>query len=238
MKKVGVITGAGTGVGRAVAIALAGQGWRLALLGRTEKTLRETAKAAGLSAEDCLCRAVDVGNHKAVDKTAEEVLGAFGQQVELLVNAAGTNTPKRRLVELSQEDYDRIVRTNLNGAFHAVQAFLPSMRKQQSGTIINIISDAAIWGSPLAGAAYTASKFGQRGLTQAINAEEGPNGIRACAILPGEIATPLLRLRPTPPPPESYPSMLQPEDVADCVLLAVNLPARAVVQELLLRPRR
>lgn len=237
MKKTGVITGAGTGVGRAVAIALAGQRWRLALIGRTKRTLEETAEAAGLGGEDCLCCVADVGHCAAVNEAAGKVLEIF-RSVELLVNAAGTNTPKRRLFELSQEDYDHIVNTNLNGTYHVIQAFLPHMRKRKSGTIVNIVSDAAIWGVSLAGSAYTVSKFGQRGLTQAINEEEGKNGIRACAILPGEIQTPLLRLRPTSPPPESYASMLQPEDVAACVSLAVNLPSRAVVQELLVRPRR
>ena len=237
MKKTGVITGAGTGVGRAIAIALAGQRWRLALIGRTKRTLEETAEAAGLGGEDCLCCVADVGHCAAVNEAAGKVLKIF-RSVELLVNAAGTNTPKRRLFELSQEDYDHIVNTNLNGTYHVIQAFLPHMRKRKSGTIVNIVSDAAIWGVSLAGSAYTVSKFGQRGLTQAINEEEGKNGIRACAILPGEIQTPLLRLRPTSPPPESYASMLQPEDVAACVLLAVNLPSRAVVQELLVRPRR
>lgn len=237
MKKTGVITGAGTGVGRAIAIALAGQGWRLALIGRTQGTLEGTAAAAGLGGEDCLCCVVDVGHCAAVNEVAEKVLKLFGS-VELLVNAAGTNTPKRRLSELSQEDYNRVVNTNLNGTYHVTQSFLPHMRKRKSGIIVNIVSDAALWGAPLAGCAYTVSKFGQRGLTQIINEEEGKNGIRACAILPGEIETPLLRLRPSPPLPESYASMLQPEDVAACVLLAVNLPSRAVVQELLIRPRR
>ena len=75
------------------------------------------------------------------------------------------------------------------------------------------------------------------GLTQAVNAEERPNGIRACAILPGDIDTPLLDKRPAPPNSEARARMLQPEDVADCVMLTVNLPPRAVVEEILIRPR-
>ncbi|MCS1411415.1 MAG: putative oxidoreductase [Verrucomicrobia subdivision 3 bacterium] len=237
MKKHGVITGAGTGVGRAVAIALAKEGWKLALIGRTKETLNESATAAGLSDDDHLCLAASVSDWDAVNETAKQVHERFGP-IDLLVNSAGTNTPKRQLFEVSQEDYDKIVNINLNGTYYTIQAFLPPMRQRKFGTIVNIVSDAAIWGVPLAGAAYTISKFGQRGLTQAINAEDGKNGIRACAILPGEIETPLLKLRPTAPPAESYASMLQPEDVAACVMLAVNLPARAVVQELLVRPRR
>jgi len=102
---------------------------------------------------------------------------------------------------------------------------------------VNIISDAGRQASPKAGPGYVISKFGMVGLTQAINAEERGNGIRACAILPGDIDTPLLDKRPAPPNAEARTKMLQPEDVADCVLLAVNLPDRAVVEELLIRPR-
>ena len=237
MNQTAVITGAGTGVGRAVVQGLAAQGWKVALVGRTQSHLEETAKQAGLDSEQCLIVPANVGDLRAVNRMAEQVQEGFGS-VELLVNSAGTNVPKRQLNEVSQEDYDRIVSTNLNGTYYTVQAFLPQMRDRGSGTIVNIVSDAAIWGAPLAGPAYTVSKFGQRGLTQAINAEENRNGIRACAILPGEIDTPLLELRPSAPPPESFASMLQAEDVAECVMLAVNLPQRAVVQELLVRPRR
>ncbi len=237
MEKCAVITGAGTGVGRAVAKSLAREGWRLALVGRTETSLRETAEQTQLPADQILIVPASVSELDAVNAMAAKVRETFGE-IDLLVCSAGTNAPKRQLFEVAQEDYDRIVNTNLNGCYYAVQAFLPKMRERKSGTIVNIVSDAAIWGVPLAGTAYTVSKFGQRGLTQAINAEENKNGIRACAILPGEIETPLLNLRPSAPPPESFASMLQPEDVADCVMLAVNLPPRAVVQELLVRPRR
>jgi NADP-dependent 3-hydroxy acid dehydrogenase YdfG len=81
------------------------------------------------------------------------------------------------------------------------------------------------------------SKFGMVGLTQAINAEERSNGIRACAILPGDIDTPLLDKRPAPPSADARAKMMQPEDIADCVMLAVNLPERAVIEEILIRPR-
>ena len=132
---------------------------------------------------------------------AKQLLERF-KSVEVLVNAAGTNAPKRSLRELSLKDYHRLLDTNLNGAYYCVQAFLPGMRAQQSGTIVNIVSDAAKQASAKAGPAYVMSKFGLAGLTQSINAEEKANGIRACAIFPGDIDTPLLDLRPRPPPPE------------------------------------
>ena len=101
---------------------------------------------------------------------------------------------------------------------------------------MNILSDAAMIANAKAGAAYSASKFGVRGLTQSINLEQRQHGIRACGIFPGDINTPLLDRRPVPPSAEQRQQMLQPEDVADCVMLAISLPG-AVVEELLVRPR-
>lgn len=235
MKKVAVVTGAGSGVGRATAIKLVQQGWSVALIGRTERTLRETAALTG-KVDACTIAPLTIGDAAATNKLAEELLTLFGR-IDLLVNAAGTNVPKRSLEVLSLEDYLLMMDSNVNGAFYLVQAFLPMMRQQKSGTIVNIVSEAGRQASPKAGPGYVISKFGMVGLTQAINAEERPNGIRACAILPGDIDTPLLDKRPAPPNQEARAKMMQPEDIADCVLLAVNLPERAVIEELLIRPR-
>jgi NADP-dependent 3-hydroxy acid dehydrogenase YdfG len=235
MKKHAVITGAGSGVGAATAVRLAKEGWQVALIGRREETLRAAAKATS-NPDACLIFPCDIANEKSVADTSREILNKLGE-IELLVNAAGTNAPNRALEILSSADYHMMIDTNLNGAYYCVQAFLPGMRQRKSGTIINIVSDAARQASAKAGPAYAMSKFGMMGLTQAINAEERPNGIRACAILPGDIDTPLLDKRPSPPPAEARAKMLQPEDVADCVMLAVNLPPRAVVEEILIRPR-
>jgi NAD(P)-dependent dehydrogenase (short-subunit alcohol dehydrogenase family) len=231
--KTAVITGAGTGVGRATAVLLARKGWRVALIGRTESSLQETAQSAGKGSLIIPC---DIAQPAAVETMAKKVLAAFGE-VEVLVNAAGTNTPKRSLKELTLEKYRELVETNLTGAYLCVQAFLPGMRQRGSGTIVNIVSDAGKQASAKSGAAYAVSKFGMAGLTQSINAEERANGIRACAIFPGDIDTPLLDKRPQPPSPEARAKMLMPEDLAECVWLCVNLPPRALVEEILIRPR-
>ncbi len=232
-----VITGAGSGVGRATAIALSREGWRVALIGRRPEALASTAALlspfpTGAPHLTCPC---DISDEAQVARVGQEILRAFGQ-VDALINAAGTNTPERSLEVLSPANYRHLVGTNLDGAYWCVQAFLPSMRTRGSGTIVNVISDAARQASPKAGPAYSASKFGLLGLTQAINAEERPRGIRACALLPGDIDTPLLDKRPAPPGPEARARMLQAEDVASCVLFVLNLPPRAVVEELLVRP--
>ena len=228
-----VITGAGSGVGQAIAISLAQAGWRVALVGRREAALQETGGMIGSAEFEVY--PCDISQPVAVEAMAQAVQQKFGS-VELLVNAAGTNAPRRSLASVSYEDYHRIVDTNLEGAYLCVQAFLPSMRERHTGTIINVVSDAGLKASPKAGVAYVVSKFGMAGLTQAINAEERGNGVRACSVFPGDINTPILDLRPSPPSAEARQGMLQPQDIADCVMMVVNLPPRAIVEELVIRP--
>ena len=236
MNKNAVVTGAGSGVGQAVALLLVKQGWRVAIVGRRAGALQETVERAGAERDRLFVFACDIGKSDAVEALGREVLGKFGT-VEAVVNAAGTNAPKRALEVLSLADYHGMMDTNLNGAYYITQAFLPAMRTQQSGTIVHIVSDAGKAASPKAGPAYVMSKFGLAGLTQSINAEERANGVRACAIFPGDIDTPLLDKRPSPPPAEARAKMMRAEDVAECAVFAINLPARAIVEELIVRPR-
>lgn len=233
MNKTAVITGAGSGVGRALALKLAAHEWRVAIVGRRAEALAETAGAHASRITPHVC---DVGDPAAVAEMGRRVLAEFGE-VEVLVNAAGTNAPRRALEVLSLEDYHAMIATNLNGAYYCVQAFLPQMRARRSGTIINIVSDAGKQASPKAGPAYVMSKFGLAGLNQSINAEERAHGIRACAIFPGDIDTPLLNQRPHPPDAAARARMMRAEDVADCALFCIHLPPHVIVEEMLVRPR-
>lgn len=236
MPKIAVVTGAGSGVGQAVTLRLAKEGWQVALLGRRPDALQQTITLAGDSSSQLLAVPCDVGSAEQVAraaKTIEEQLG--GAQV--LVAAAGINIPKRSWDVLGEADFRSVIDANLTGVFNCVHAVLPGMRKAGSGTIVAIVSDAGLQASPKAGAAYVASKFGLRGLCQSINAEERAHGIRCTGIFPGDINTPILDKRPVPPPPEARLDMLQPEDIAACVMLAINLPERAIIEELLIRPR-
>jgi NAD(P)-dependent dehydrogenase (short-subunit alcohol dehydrogenase family) len=235
---VAVVTGAGSGVGRATALKFAREGWHVALLGRRSGPLLETIAQAPAAARKRLAALpCDLAQPETIDATAREVLRRF-ERVDVLVNAAGNNIPQRSLSELSRADYNAIMNANVNGVLYLVQAFLPAMRKQGAGTVVNIGSEAGKQASAKAGAAYVVSKFGLTGLTQTINAEERPNGIRACCIFPGDIDTPLLNKRPTPPAPEARTRMMQPDDIAACVWFVATLPARATVEELLIRPSR
>jgi NAD(P)-dependent dehydrogenase (short-subunit alcohol dehydrogenase family) len=236
MPHIAVVTGAGSGVGRSVVEMLATRGWNIALIGRRQDALDETISVVGKTSAKLLPIACDVGDPSSVHTMAARVRETLGAP-DVLVNSAGTNIPKRSLADLSIEDYNTLIGANLNGTFYCVHEFLPMMRSARRGVIVNIVSDAGLQANGKAGVAYIASKFGQRGLTQSINLEERANGIRACAIFPGEINTPILDKRPNPPPAEARVKMLQPEDVAKCVMLAIELPDRAVIEELLIRPR-
>jgi len=236
MNRWAVVTGGGSGVGRATVLALVSAGWSVVALGRRRSALEETRSLAGALAGRVTVMECDIAQQESVREVGRRIETELGP-VEVLVNAAGTNAPQRALEVLSDADYRSMMDTNLNGAYHCVQAFLPGMRQRGSGTIVNIISDAGKQASPKAGPAYVMSKFGLAGLTQAINAEERSRGIRAIGIFPGDIDTPLLNRRPVVPDASARARMMQPEDIAACAMLAIQLPSRAVIEELVIRPR-
>jgi NAD(P)-dependent dehydrogenase (short-subunit alcohol dehydrogenase family) len=234
---VAVITGAGSGVGRAIALKFAEEGWTIALVGRRADTLIGTARLAGLEAGSRVgVFPCDVSRPDEVAAMGTGVLERFGA-VDVLVNSAGINVPRRSFETLSLDDWHGVLATNLHGAYYCVRAFLPGMRGRGMGTIVNINSDVGKVARDLAGPAYVSSKFGLSGLTQQINAEERRNGIRACSICPRDINTPLLDKRPQPPPADVRARMLQPEDLAECVWLAATLPQRVVLDEISLSSR-
>ena len=235
--KTAVITGAGSGVGRAVALRFAAEGWRVALVGRRAEPLADTIALADPGAHERLAPFVcDVSAPEAVAAMGTAVVGRFSD-VDVLVNAAGINVRQRSFETLSLDDWHAVLSTNLHGAYYCVQAFLPRMRERGTGTIININSDVGKVARDLAGPAYVSSKFALSGLTQQINAEERRHGVRACSICPRDINTPLLDKRPQPPSPDVRARMIQPEDMAACVWLVATLPSRAIVEEISLSSR-
>lgn len=232
-----VVTGAGSGVGRAIALKFAAEGWNVALVGRRAEPLSETAAHVDRNAQNRLAAfPCDVSDPAAVATMGEAVLARFGD-VDVLVNAAGINVPRRSFEVVSLDDWHAVLATNLHGAYYCVRAFLPGMRARRTGTIININSDVGKIARDLAGPAYVSSKFGLSGLTQQINAEERRNGVRACSICPRDINTPLLDKRPQPPSAEARAVMIQPEDMAALVWLVATLPSRAIVEEISLSSR-
>ncbi len=228
-----VVTGAGTGMGRAIARAFVKEGACAAFIGRRLEKLQEAT--AALPEERFMRAGCDVSDRAAVNSTARQVEERFGR-VHILVNNAGVNTNPRSVAEVDPEDWDSTVAINLTGAFNMTRALLPGMREEKDGVIVNLSSTAGLRASELAGAAYSAAKHGMVALTHSINEEERDYGIRSCAICPGEVATPILELRPEPVEPERLERMLQPDDIAATVLFVAGLPPRACVPELVIKP--
>ncbi|MGH2351938.1 MAG: SDR family oxidoreductase [Chloroflexota bacterium] len=232
---VAVVTGAGTGIGRAAAIALAAAGAKVALSGRREGPLEEVAAEIRDGGGDALVAAGDVSDPADVDALFEAVVGRWGR-VDILLNNAGINTKERNIHDISLADWRAVVDINLSGSFYCARKALETMRRQRSGTIINLVSGAGKRAGAIAGVAYSASKAGQASLTQSINAEERGFNIRACSIFPGEVDTPIIDQRPVVPSDEARAAMLQPEDVAAAILLVAALPERATIDEIVIRP--
>jgi NAD(P)-dependent dehydrogenase (short-subunit alcohol dehydrogenase family) len=232
--KVAWITGGGSGIGLAGAIELAKAGAHVVISGRTQATndsaLKEL-KALG-SAEAIL---LDVADKKAVKAAADAILKQHGR-IDILVTSAGTNATKRNFDVVTPEAWDDVVAINLSGLFYCVHAVLPAMRKQKDGLIINVSSWAGRFASKLTGPAYNATKRAVIALTESINMEECMNGIRATSILPGEVATPILRKRPVPPTKEEQDRMTQSEDLGAAILFVAAMPARTCVNELIIAP--
>jgi NADP-dependent 3-hydroxy acid dehydrogenase YdfG len=153
-----------------------------------------------------------------------------------LVCNAGTNVRNRSLAALEPDDWDKMIATNLTGAFNLVHFVLPTMRARGTGLVIQIDSVSGKRASVLGGAGYSASKFGQAALGIGIGREEGPRGVRSSVIYPGEVNTPILDARPVPVGQERRAAILQPSDVAEAVRFLVELHPRANIPELIIKP--
>lgn len=237
-EKVALVTGAGSGMGRAIAHGLAQAGARVVGVGRTQSKLQETVALYHERAEqggELVAHTLDVADRDAVASFVEQVRQRFGP-IGVLVNNAGVNIPNRRMDAIEPANWDHVLNVNLTGPFNLMHAVLPMMRAQKDGLIVNIASVAGIRALPLAGAAYAASKYGLTALSSVVTQEEKDRGIRCTAIHPGEVNTPILDQRPEPVSDERKAAMVQPEDIAAAVLFVALLPPRAHVPELILKP--
>ncbi len=233
--KVAWITGAGSGIGSAAAEKLAAAGVTVILSGRRKDPLETIAKQIRNSGGSTQVEPFDVTDHEAATAIGERIVSTHGK-IDILVNSAGLNVPKRSWQDVEAAGWDSVVSADLNGAFYCCKAVLPTMRQQKDGLIINVSSWAGIHPSKLTGPAYSAAKHGLVAMNETLNMEEGVNGIRACALCPGEVATPILDARPIPPSEEDRARMLQSEDLGETVLYLARLPARACVNTLIISP--
>jgi NADP-dependent 3-hydroxy acid dehydrogenase YdfG len=233
--KVAWITGAGTGIGQAAAVALAKNGANVILSGRRIKALQETADIIAPFDVKASLEVLDVSDQTAVQTTADRIISSYGR-LDILVNNAGTNIPDRHWSMVTPRRWNQVIDINLNGAFYCARAVLPIMRKQQDGLIINVSSWAGRFYSHVTGPAYSAAKYGLMALNASINMEEFTNGIRACAICPGEVATPILDQRPEPIAADVKARMLKSDDLGETILFVAHLPRSVCINEILISP--
>ena len=187
--KIALITGAGRGIGKAVALDYAREGAKLAICARTGSEIEETARAIEAAGAECLALECDVSQEEPVLKLIGDVEKRFGR-IDVLINNAGVMTRPAPITELEIKKWDYTIAVNLRGPFLVTKAVLPIMMRQRSGSIINVSS--SIGRSAYANfAAYAASKWGLEGLTQTVAAEVGGRNIRVNSVEPGYVATKL-----------------------------------------------
>lgn len=232
--KVVLVTGGGSGIGKAVAKQYLHAGATVAISGRNQEKLNAVVEELQ-SLGTIQAFPMDISNVEHVKKVVADVIAKFGR-IDILVNNAGTNLKEREFSKLTPEGWNRLIRTNLDGAFYCIYAVLPQMLERKEGYIVNISSIAGKRASPLGGTAYSASKFGMTALGMCVGEEEKENGIRVSNIYPGEVETPILEMRPNPVSAEHRAKILQPDDVAEAVLFVTSLPPRASVPELIIKP--
>lgn len=227
--QVAVVTGAGRGIGSAISRKLASLGAIAVLLGRTQSSLDDTARAimdAGGKTEVIPC---DVTVLHQLEYAATRVDSTFGR-VDILVNNAGIGGFNDPLHNLPPEDWDRILNTNLRGVYYAIRTFTPIMIRAYAGHIINISSLAGKNALPN-GAAYAASKWGLNGLTYSVAEELRRHNVRVSVICPGSVDTEL-----SPHAGKDPNKMLKTDDVAHAVAMLVTQAPQSFMSEILLRP--
>ena len=234
--QVAVVTGAGRGIGHAIALRLASEGARVASVSRTEANAQKTADEINASRADAAkSYAVDVSDHAAVQKIGEQILEDFGR-VDILVNNAGV-TRDGLSMRMSPEDWDTVLNTNLKGAFNFAQALQRSMLKQRSGRIINISSVIGLIGN--AGQSnYAASKAGLIGFTKSLAREFASRGITVNAVAPGLIETDMTavlseEIRKNILGKVPLGSLGQPDDIASAVAFLASGEAKYITGQVL-----
>jgi NADP-dependent 3-hydroxy acid dehydrogenase YdfG len=234
-KRVAWVTGGGSGIGEAGAEALAADGFVVVISGRRREALDAVVARITTGGGQAEAIALDVSKAEDVTEAVQKILAQFGR-IDLLVNSAGINVPKRSWADMEIEGWDRLVEINLNGVLYCMRAVLPAMRAQKDGIIINVASWAGRHVSKMPGPAYTTTKHAVLALTHSFNMDECVNGLRACCLSPGEVATPILKLRPVMPSEEEQARMLQAEDVGRTIAFVASMPARVCINEILISP--
>ena len=232
--KVALVVGGAGGIGLGIARSLAAEGCRVALADLDESALH--AAADSFESQPAFpSKTCDITDRSQVTELLAWLSAELGS-ADILLSCAGINVGNRMMSDIDPADFDRVMAVNATGTFNCIHAALPAMREKRAGLIVNIVSLAGLRTMLLAGVPYCASKFAAGAIGTFVNLEDGANGIKVTNIYPGETNTPIVDKRPEPPPPEKRAQMLQPQDIAACVVTIAKLPPRAVVPELVITP--
>lgn len=233
--QVALVTGAGTGIGRASAIALAREGAAVTLVGRRQHLLDETAAAIRDSGGTALALSADITDPDAAQDVVARTESEFGR-LDILVNNAGGGSRSRSVRTIEADDFEGVQRLNVTAPLVLTQAALPGMLDRGTGTVITISSYAAVTAGPMAGVAYGAAKAAVASVMKSVNNELRGHGLRACTIFPGEVDTPILERRKLVPDAEARATMMRSEDLAEIVRLCACIPGRTLIEEVYVRP--
>ncbi|EWS80157.1 SDR family oxidoreductase [Brachybacterium phenoliresistens] len=228
------ITGGGSGMGRAAALAAASTGWRIVVSGRRRDALEQTVAQVEAAGGVASALVLDVQDRAAVRAAAQGIAERCGG-IDGVVVSAGLNAPRRRWDDQDLGEFDAILATNLTATASTLDAALPHLRT--SGGVAVVVSSYAGWSfQPGAGVAYSASKTALGSLVRTLNQQEAAHGVRACHLCPGDVATDFLEQRPEVPGEAARAVMLSPEDIGRAIGFVLDAPAHVRVDELVISP--
>ncbi len=235
--KISIITGAGTGIGREAAQMFAEAGSNLVIAGRRRGPLDDVAEKARSHGVEVEVKPTDLEDGDAAAELGTWAVDHFGR-VDILVNNAGHSSRVRSIRYVGAEEWDSVFKVNVEGVYRLTQSVLGSMIEHGEGTVVTVSSMAALTPGLLGGAPYSAAKAASLNMIRGMNTELSKLGIRACAIMPGEVDTPILENRPRPPDADDRASMMQPEDIAQAIFLCAAMPHRTIVEQVVMIPTR
>ena len=230
-----ILTGAGSGIGRVTAKMLGELGANVFVVGRRENLLKESVKEIEAAGGKGAYLSADLEDGDSAANVAKEAIEAFGN-IQYLVNNAGHSSKVRSMRYVEKDDWQSVFNVNVEGVYRLTQAILPNMIENGGGTVVTISSMAAINPGLMGGVPYSSAKAAVAAMMTAMRQELREHGIRSCTIYPAEVDTPILDNRPLPPDEQARSTMMQPEDIAETILLCMRMPHRTIIQDLIVSP--
>ncbi len=233
--QVALVTGAGSGIGRATALHLAREGARVVVTGRRVAPLEAVANEIVAADGQAVAMPADLLERDALRALVQGVEAELGR-IDILVNNAGVASRVRNILFVEPDDWQETMEVNLNAVYTLIQAVLPGMIERGGGTVVTVSSLAAVRPGLLGGAPYGAAKAAVANLMSFVHASFRNQNIRATTILPGEVNTPIMDTRVRPPTAQERARMVDPDDVARAILLCCTLPPRTTIEQLVISP--